>query len=349
MPLLMTLDSPAEVPSLLPASILSAMQAELENTFGAYLICTCLGCIMFGLTTHQTYRYFRLYPTDTKGLKLLVMVILLLDITHTVTSIHVCHFYLVNNYFHPERLLNGVWSIRLIILEMGLLILVCHSFFARRLYLLGNRNLLPAVVIGILLMAEMGWCIAAVLQSFIQVSFTNFQRFSWMVWTILGIAVTVDLIATGTLTYYLRRSRTGFKRTDSMVDVLMVYGINTGLSTSVITMTSLICAIAKPASLVYAAILVVGTKMYANSLLAVLNSRRSIVDKGMEGFETGSFGLKVLDPRDLQRDTREVHAIDFKTPASPKPTGQKVIGVKVTTETYVDVAPPESSERGETN
>lgn len=32
---------------------------------------------MFGLTTHQTYRYFRLYPTDMTALKVLVRIYVL--------------------------------------------------------------------------------------------------------------------------------------------------------------------------------------------------------------------------------------------------------------------------------
>ncbi|EIW57869.1 uncharacterized protein TRAVEDRAFT_48895 [Trametes versicolor FP-101664 SS1] len=327
-----------------PAALVDAIQDNMETTFGAYLVCTCLGCIMFGLTTHQTYRYFRLYPTDMTALKVLVLTVLVLDITHTITSIHVCYFYLVTNYFHPERLLDGVWSIRLIILEMGVLILVCHLFFARRLFLLGNRNLIPVVIIGLLLLLEMGFCMAAVIESFLKVSFANFEKYPWLIWTILALAVAVDVVATSTLTYYLRQSRTGFKRTDSMVDILMVYGINTGLSTSVVTLAALISAIALPNSLIYTAIMVVGTKMYANSLLAVLNSRRSIVDRGMEGFETGSFGLKVVDPRDLQVEPREFHAISFKTPVSQKQRARPVLGVKVTTETFVDVDGHESRE-----
>ena len=47
--------------------------------------------------------------------------------------------------------------------------------------------------------------------------------------------------------------------------------------------------------------------MYANSLLAVMNSRRSLKDKGLEGFETGSFGLKVIDPHGVVA----AHAIDL--------------------------------------
>ncbi|KAI0636100.1 hypothetical protein C8Q77DRAFT_1251813 [Trametes polyzona] len=343
----MTSNAPPDVPMLeVPLALVEGIQASMETTFGAYLVCTCLGCIMFGLTAHQTYRYFRLYPTDMRGLKLLVSDhTLVLDITHTVTSIHVCYFYLVNNYFHPERLLEGVWSIRLIILEMGILILVCHSFFARRLFLLGNRNLIPVAIIVSPRHTNLAPARAAIsFRRFLKVSFANFEKYPWLIWSILAIAVAVDVVATSTLTYYLHQSRTGFKRTDSMVDILMVYGINTGLSTSVVTLAALISAIVKPNSLIYTAIMVVGTKMYANSLLAVLNSRRSIVDRGMEGFETGSFGLKVVDPRDIQAEVREFHAISFKSPASPKPRALPVLGVKVTTETYVDVDGPDSRE-----
>ncbi|OJT15116.1 hypothetical protein TRAPUB_8373 [Trametes pubescens] len=127
-----------------------------------------------------------------------------------------------------------------------------------------------------------------------------------------------------------------------MVDVLMVYGINTGLSTSVLTLAALICSIAASHTLIWAAITVPATKMYANSLLAVLNSRRSLIDKGLEGFETGSFGLKVIDPRAIDRAS---HALEFG-PASPRLNGrqkvnptqtmQTVIDVKVTRETYLD-------------
>ncbi|KAI0363611.1 hypothetical protein BV20DRAFT_118590 [Pilatotrama ljubarskyi] len=339
------MSDPAEVQQVL-GLLLSAVRSELpslQDTFGAYLICTCLGCMLFGLTTHQTYRYYRLYPTDGISLKFLVASLLALDILHTITSIHVCYFYLVTNYFNPLSMSTGVWSIRLGIVETGLVILVAHCFYARRLFLLGNGHLFPVSVIGLLLFAEIGFSIAATVESFIQVSFEKFFKFQWLIWVILAVALMVDLVATSILTFYLRRSRTGFKRTDSMVDVLMVYAINTGLSTSVLTFAALICSIAAPHTLIWAAITVPATKMYANSLLAVLNSRRSLIDKGLEGFETGSFGLKVIDPpRPIDRAS---HAFEFN-PASPRLGGrqkmnptqtmQTVIDVKVTRETYLD-------------
>ena len=71
-----------------------------------------------------------------------------------------------------------------------------------------------------------------------------------MIWGVLGSGLVVDLLASSILTYYLKRSRTGwtryallgvsgtgffsdgharFFRTDSIIDIMMVYAINTGV------------------------------------------------------------------------------------------------------------------------
>ena len=54
----------------------------------------------------------------------------------------------------------------------------------------------------------------------------------------------VDVLSTAILMYYLSKNKTGFKRTDSTVDILMVYGVNTGLSTSIVAIIALICVCA---------------------------------------------------------------------------------------------------------
>ncbi|KAI0749998.1 hypothetical protein C8Q80DRAFT_662413 [Daedaleopsis nitida] len=108
--------------------------------------------------------------------------------------------------------------------------------------------------------------------SFVQVEFVRFIPFMWLIWGVLLAAVLVDLVSTSILIYYLRNNRTGFKKTDSMIDVLIVD------------------------TLIWAAITVVATKMYVNSLLAVLNSRQAILEQGLNGFDSGSFGMKVVTP-----------------------------------------------------
>ncbi|KAJ3008689.1 hypothetical protein NUW54_g3061 [Trametes sanguinea] len=219
----------AEFEALIPQI---AAQFNLPRTFGAYLICTFFGCIMLGLTIHQTYRYFRFYPNDLLSLKALVCLVLGLDILHSVSSMHICYFYLVSNFFKPARLLEGVWSIRLIILEMGLLIVVAHwyvvpdtpkfgafSLTSEKLLcpptvpsyvhlvfgLVGhdadhelpvaNHNVIPAMIIAVLLAAELALCITVTVDSFKSVTFATFEQYSWVMWSILSVAVAADILA----------------------------------------------------------------------------------------------------------------------------------------------------------
>ncbi|KAI1785110.1 hypothetical protein LXA43DRAFT_1186064 [Ganoderma leucocontextum] len=311
---------------------------DLPNTLGAYLICTFLACMLFGLTMHQSYRYFRLYPNDIPLLKVTVLIVLCLDLIHTVCSIHLVYFYLVSNYFHPQRLRgDGIWSIKLLFGEMGCMMFVTHSFFARRMFLL-SRKLVPAILIVFLIFGELALCLAAAVEWFTHPKMITVETYTWLVWPTLCIAVIVDIVITTTLTYYLRKSRTGFKRTDSLVDVLMIYTINTGLSTrfdgqlwrhsllltfylcSMLTTVALICAITMKNNTVYSAILIVATRMYANSMLAVLNSRNSILDKGLLGgpFGTLTFGMDVMHRSTRQAESgRGLQSIQFKHSESP--------------------------------
>ncbi|KAJ3003519.1 hypothetical protein NUW54_g4822 [Trametes sanguinea] len=366
--ILTAMDTPASAtPPMYHLAVRSPDDPTLANTFGAWLICASIGSMLFGLTTHQTYRYFRLYPTDKKGIKIMVTVLLVLDLLHTATTVQIGYYYLVVNYLNPAALASGVWSLRLCITETGLTMAISHSFFLRRIFLLGGRRLFPVMVITLLMASAFdahdlpcvalaftigepfpssfstqspgtdGMMPAVTVMTFVEVTFAAFKEYQWMVWVLLANAIMTDVAITGLLIFFLRRSRTGFKRTDSILDILMVYTINTGLSTSIITVPAMICAIIMPDNLIWSGIYVIATKMYTNSLLAVLNSRRSIVDRGLEGFETGSFGLQVIS----QGPKRPY---DFNTPLTPRPDlirADKVrddaINVKVTTETFIDI------------
>ncbi|KAM5544655.1 hypothetical protein V8D89_001553 [Ganoderma adspersum] len=306
---------------------------SLDNTFGAVFLGTVLGAILYGLTSHQTFRYYRLYPTDPLVLKLTVLALWVMDSFHTVLCIHVCYYYLVSHYFKPERLLSGVWSIRLTVITTGGVIAITHVFFARRIFLIGNRNIYLMIVIGFLLIAETCFCLAATVETFLAVTFEKYvSEFKWIVPCSLGTAVIIDAVTSSTLTYYLHKCRTGFKRTDSLIDVLMVYTINTGLLTGLLNLAAMLAATFSPNTLIYYGIDIVSSKMYANSLLAVLNARRSLLDRGLEGFETGSFGLKVFDPN--EKNDKFPAVLKGASPQTHRfPT---VIDVRVTTEMCCD-------------
>ncbi|KAI0668078.1 hypothetical protein C8Q78DRAFT_1048224 [Trametes maxima] len=112
----------------------------------------------------------------------------------------------------------------------------------------------------------------------------DFGHVSWSISVAYGIAVIVDVILTSTLVFMLRRSRIGSRRSDSLIHVLILYTVNTGLLTSIVSIAVFVFALMLPGNLIYAGISIVGAKLYANSVLAVINSRSAINDKFTDDF-----------------------------------------------------------------
>ncbi|RPD54873.1 hypothetical protein L226DRAFT_261520 [Lentinus tigrinus ALCF2SS1-7] len=276
-----------------PLALLPKVPA-LDNTFGAVLLGTFLALILYGLTLHQSYRYFGMYPGDSRILKGLVIVVLILETVTSIMSMHACYFYLVTSYFNPRELLRGTWSIRAMPLVSGLVMTASQSFFAWRVYIMGPRYRILVGAAAFLCILELGFSSAATAEAFIARSFQSFKHVTWLVSTQSTMAVTADILLTIVLIYVLRRSRTGIKRTDSMLEVMIMYSINTGLLTGIFNFLSLFFSFIRPGDMIYIGIGIPGTKMYANTLMAALNSRRSLAAKCSGPFlETSPFGFSI--------------------------------------------------------
>ncbi|KAI0773046.1 hypothetical protein BD413DRAFT_611970 [Trametes elegans] len=272
---------------------------SLDSTIGAVLVGTVVGVMLYGLTVHQTYRYFKLYPADRLLLKVLVATILVFETVHTVLWIIVVYHYTISEAFNLPGVLLGHWAVRTTFMITSFAVLVCQIFYVCRVYLIGFQYRWLAVPAVISMLSGFSFGMAGGVEAFLYAHYiTDFQHFSWMVSIAYGFAVLTDVILTSALVFVLHRSRTGFKRTDSMIDVLIIYTINTGLLTSVVSILAFVFALILPGNLIYAAITIVGSKLYANSVLAVLNSRRSIDDRFLDAFE--SFDLpSIPNSRDI--------------------------------------------------
>ncbi|KAJ8486841.1 hypothetical protein ONZ51_g4583 [Trametes cubensis] len=247
----------------------------LDNSYGAMLLGTSFGLMLYGLTLHQTYRYFRLYPRDLALFKGFVISILTMETLHTVIWMIACYHFLITDYFNATSLLTGHWTVKLNVAVTGAANLLCQLFYARRVFLLGPKSRWVVAIAAGTMTACLGFDIGATVEAF-KLSLAQFPRFSWLVSAAYGCAVVTDVLLTGALIRVLLRSRTGFKRTDSTLDMLIVYSINTGLLTSITGLLVFVFALILPGNYIYAGISIVNAKLYANSVLAVLNSRRSL-------------------------------------------------------------------------
>ncbi|KAI0676586.1 hypothetical protein C8Q78DRAFT_32769 [Trametes maxima] len=216
-----------------------------------------------------------------------VLVFSTLETVHSVFAMHVCYHYLVTKYFQPLALLKGTWSADTLPALTGLIVVVTQVFFARRLFLL-NRKFAIAIVLAMgLLLGALGFSVACTVEAFIQPDIFHVQNLQWLSIAALALIIGADMLLTTLLTFTLYRSRTGFKSTDSILNVLIFYTINNGLLTGTLSVVSLFMAIYYPHSLITDGLNICIAKAYANSLLSVLNHRHFLRNHGRQGIDTG--------------------------------------------------------------
>ncbi|KAI1784887.1 hypothetical protein LXA43DRAFT_173504 [Ganoderma leucocontextum] len=248
--------------------------SSLDATFGALLISTFVSLVLFGVAVHQTYVYFRSYPKDVCLLKVLVVAILVSEFIHSFLMTHICYYALVSNYDNPAALAGSVWSLQALPLVTGVVIVLVQGFYARRIYLFNKQYYLIIAVVGTLMMGTMGLIIASCVES-IRGTKSNSWSFSTNLFAAtLALVVLTDVTMTGTLVVILGRARTHIRRTNETIHSLIVYAIVATSLVSLITIPGLVLCLVRPQQLLYVAVTVVAIKLYSNSVLVFLNSRK---------------------------------------------------------------------------
>ncbi|KAM5541187.1 hypothetical protein V8D89_005116 [Ganoderma adspersum] len=108
-----------------------------------------------------------------------------------------------------------------------------------------------------------------------------------------SLSVLCDIIIVEALSYYLHSKRTGFKRTNSMIDRLIVYAVNRGVLTIICQTSHLIVFLAFPGRFIFFVFAILGGKLYVNTFLATLNAQKSM--RGQCHDDVVELGTQVID------------------------------------------------------
>ncbi|KAI1784889.1 hypothetical protein LXA43DRAFT_173992 [Ganoderma leucocontextum] len=271
----------AGLPSL-PAGL------TMNNTYGAALLGTFFALIMYGVLLHQTYNYFRAHSADSPWTKSYVVLILLLDTTHSVVIMALCYLKLVTHYFSILYLAIMDWPLSLLTVLTAANVVACQSFFAYRVYRIGRKSRMVVWFCMVCQCAGFALCVAVTVKAFETPMWTAFSKYASWISIALGIAVFVDTILAGALVFVLHRSRTGVKSTNSLLDTLIAYAVTTGLLTDLFNLLGFVFALVTSQNLYYAAMNMLVTKVYTNSVMAALNFRKPREPVGTQYTGTGT-------------------------------------------------------------
>ncbi|KAF9532680.1 hypothetical protein CPB83DRAFT_634176 [Crepidotus variabilis] len=276
-------------------------QLNLDSKLGAAFLGNVAAGILYGITCLQSFVYFKKSHSDPTFLKSLVAFLWFLDSLHMALVTHSLYIYLIKNYMNPRSMLSPNWSILSQVYVTCLSDLIIRGIYAERVWKV-SRNTFVVIVIALtsLLTCTTGFayvCIAFVKRK----TFADLRHISFLMYTALGSAVVADILVAASMCISLLKSRTGFRRTDSVLTMLMLYTINSSVLTTVCSIACFLTYTIWPMEFTFIGIYVCLSKLFLNSLLAMLNGRDQLKAMTMErtaasGSIQGSSGFSFRNP-----------------------------------------------------
>ncbi|RDB27631.1 hypothetical protein Hypma_003292 [Hypsizygus marmoreus] len=269
-----------------------AQRLVLDNTLGAALVGVVIAATLHGglVFTHMTlYRmltsaevscvqawYYFTHQTDTWPLKTLVGAVMAFDTIHQILISHTVYTYVITNYNNPPQLDDLVWSMLVEVLFNAFTALLVQGFLTLRVWRLSNRNVWITTLVATLVFGEFGCAMGFGILSLHLRTFAELARLEYLSILVNALAAAGDVLIAAILCTLLHRSRTGFHRSDTMINKLILFAVNTGFLTSLCAIASLISIVVAGHTFLYIAFFFCMGRLYSNSLLATLNARKMI-------------------------------------------------------------------------
>ncbi|RPD74470.1 hypothetical protein L226DRAFT_74988 [Lentinus tigrinus ALCF2SS1-7] len=267
----------------------------VDETMGALLIGVILSGIFYGISCSQIYYYFTRYQNDSRSLKMLVFSVWASDSIHQALISHSIYWYLITEYGNPVAMSMLNKTIVAEVLFNAFTGLFVQSFFVVRVWKLSEKKLYLVVPVAILVAAEFGVSATYTARAFWLRTFNDLAELRGLSICMNVFAAAADVAIAAILCTILHTSRTNFSKSNTLINKLIVFAVNTGLLTSVCACISLITFFAMPGAFIYILFYFLIGRLYSNSLMATLNARKSLRE--------GSANDVSLSLRDMQPAT----------------------------------------------
>ncbi|KAF8226286.1 hypothetical protein L208DRAFT_1367155 [Tricholoma matsutake] len=244
-----------------------------DTVIGVMLIGLFFNTYLYGLVTYQFLVYKSTKFNDPMWIKTVVAVLFFVDTIHSAVAVYAGWEMCVTNYDNPASLAYVSWTIPFTACATSVASIFTQYFLGHRVYLLTKSKPLVGVI-GMLSLLGFIFGLYAGIRSGIIHEIAHFAILKPFVICWLGFQTSADLLITCSLTFVLSRSRTGFHKTDTIINRLIRGAIQTGLFASMFALADLFSFVLHGNTNLYAMFAFPIGRIYTNTLLDTLNSRK---------------------------------------------------------------------------
>ncbi|KAJ7927573.1 hypothetical protein B0H13DRAFT_1970947 [Mycena leptocephala] len=302
------------------ATMAEALVQTFQETFGAAIMGGFLAMGLYGITTSQTYFYFVEYPKDKNWRKILVWVLWVLSTLHAAFMIHLLYHYLILNTFNLFELTQNDWSLPASMIVHILVAFLVMTYFLSIIFQFSKPKLRWWLTVpnAIAILLHIGFGIESVIHLLQTRSLFDLPAYTKVSFMPMAVTQAVaDVLLASSLCFVLYNHRTAFKKTNSVVDTLMIYAVNRCLLTAGAGIASLLMITIKPDSLIYIGTELLFAGLYTNALLAALNSRHRI-RVGWNGDDNTTSDFTSVHLSNVRSNTLAASEPHTHTPFSPR-------------------------------
>ncbi|GAW06186.1 hypothetical protein LENED_008090 [Lentinula edodes] len=229
------------------------MSPTFTETWGCQMIAYMLNAVLYGASLILTLHYFRSYSQiDSGGVQTMIVILRKVQIAQL-----------------DDIVVSGILQL----LATYLTAFTAQIFFVTRIWALSpptiTRKLMYTGPVLLLAVCQIAFGIAQTILSFRAAKFSLLSSTTRITSTQAGTTAACDILIAVILCMLLHKARSGFQRSDKIIDKLILYTINRGILTSLCALLNLIFFVAIPNTFIF-------SQLYVISVAAMLLSRKSI-------------------------------------------------------------------------
>ncbi|KAK7047795.1 hypothetical protein VNI00_006123 [Paramarasmius palmivorus] len=174
---------------------------------------------------------------------------------------------------------------------------IVQLFLCYRVWVLSRNNIFVTGVVLLPVFGLFGTTMAYIIIAWSQnfTLFTDLGKVEAVSKTVNAFGAVSDVAITSALSYFLWTSKSGIRKTDAIMNRLILFCVRSGLLTTINAILSLITISVFPGTFIYICFYSILARFYSFSLLATLNARKEL--RSQTGTHANSFAASVsLEP-----------------------------------------------------
>jgi len=251
------------------------MDMDLGRILGPIVLAVVVNAAVYGTCIIQWYTYYTSGYKDPWYTRLLVAWVCILDTLHTAAATYMLWEFVVPNFGNPQVFVHLPWPYPTTPIFITLASVPIQIFLAYRIKCLSHSVLL-FIGISALSLAQGACGFAGGVLATANPDPANFANLLPIATSWISIAVFVDVWITLSLLYYLRKSKTGFKRTDNVIERLIRTAIETASFGALFCIIDVIVFTKHINTNLHFFFALPQGRIYTNTLMMTLNSRASL-------------------------------------------------------------------------